>query len=153
VALVIRRAVLKDAARLLTFPCANAGEPWTKSAQDLIREDIAEAVRDDDAGLSVFVAVDDEGHVVGVVASSRSEQLDLFIHVLAVTAPFRRRGIGLELKQHAMHEFGDVRSVISEVHHRNVAMNGLNAKLNAATARSPDDYKYLASYIEISPPE
>jgi ribosomal protein S18 acetylase RimI-like enzyme len=149
---LIREAGQQDAARLLTFCCANSGESWTKEAEDLIREDIADAVRDGNPDITVHVALSDTGIMVGVIAASLPLDGIIEIYVLAVVRSFRRRGIGTDLKQHVMRQAGQVRIVKSEVHRKNVAMKELNAKLNAVTAKHPEDGKYLVSVVRLSEP-
>jgi ribosomal protein S18 acetylase RimI-like enzyme len=149
---LIRAAGPHDAARLLTFSCANSGERWTTEAEHLIRGDVADSIRRSDAEISVLVAVSDTGVLAGVVAASLPTDGIIDIFVLAVTPAYRRKGIGTELKQHIMRQSGNVRVAKSEVHRKNLPMQGLNAKLNAETARLPEDDKYLLSVVRIEQP-
>lgn len=142
----IRAASAIDGPSLQMFACANAGERWTRDAEDIIKSDVAEAVLAGGASLSVFVALDGQS-LVGVVAASFIQLEGLKVHVLAVAPTHRRQGIGTDLKRRAMSEYPNVR-VVSEVHRKNTAMLGLNATLNAFTDRDPDDYNYRVSVID-----
>lgn len=143
---VIRPAIPTDGPQLGAFSCRDAGKPWTRDVEALIREDMPEVIRDPPDGTYSFVACVDDS-VVGFIHAGASQFEDdapsvlvrsLYVVVLAVTHEFRRQGIGTALKGAVIDVArGLDLAVTSHVHRRNVAMRELNAKLGVIDEADP----------------
>jgi ribosomal protein S18 acetylase RimI-like enzyme len=108
----------------------------------------------------VTVVVGEEeatGRIVGaIVFGPDSEVADQYrIHSLGVVPDRRRQGIAERLKVAALAEIaavaGRVQNVFSEVHKNNLAMLGLNDKLDVKRAPDPENRAHFLSAIAVEP--
>lgn len=135
-----------DRADLALFKCADPGRPYTRDAQDVIREAAGE-LSEADARLDCLVAVEDGTlRLVGAILFNPGGP-DQFARVqaLGVVRDRRRQGIGIALKRGAIVRFAEAGAVeyFSEVHQRNDKMLALNAKLGIRSKREPSNGKFL----------
>lgn len=119
----------------------------------MIQQDLAAVVEAGSLETCVHLVHDGTGRLVGLgahapVANDELETAER-ISCLAVVHDRRRQGIGTQIKIDVMIESAPrgVRTILSEVHRRNVAMKGLNAKLSAVTEPLPDDGDYLRTVV------
>jgi len=104
------------------------------------------------ANATIFVAEETPtGRIVGVIVFGPDLDIEgqFCIHAVGVASDRRREGIATRLKVAALAEIANTAgqvSVFSHVHKLNVAMIGLNNKLDAKKEMDPD---YPAHYISV----
>lgn len=150
--IVFRRYGDDDKLAVETFRCTTPGERWTKPPQRVIR--CAPQEIRDGADARLVVAEEQAGRIVGVVVFGPNEHR-WYIHAIGVVRDRRRQGIGERLKITALAEIAAVaggrQNVFSEVHKNNLAMLGLNDKLNVLRAPDPENRAHFISAIAVTP--
>jgi hypothetical protein len=149
----IRRYEPSDKSRLKTFSCFTMGQRWTKPPQKVLRA--APDEMEADPTLNILVAVDRDGSMLGAIVFGYDDG-EPVIHSMGVVEARRREGIGIALKRAALTDLvldGTPRVVNSQVHRRNVAMQGLNKRLQVGSVKDPDDGEYLLSSVHVVPKE
>ncbi len=163
----VRRYLPQDLQRLRTFDCSTPGAKWTKVPRKMIR-DAPDLLEDPESDVTILVAAQTsydwlrrrprETRVVLGVCVYAVEDGVFISHALGVVRNRRREGIGWALKQVAMANAvadGAEREVVSQVHRRNIEMNALNRKLQAATSKDPEDGELLLTMVlaQAKPPD
>jgi len=152
----IRRYREADREAIESFRCVMPGQRhWTRPPEQCIRgapADISEGV---DAAL--FVAEESPtGRIVGVIVFGPDLNVagQHRIHAMGVVSDRRRQGIGTRLKVAALAELAATvgrQNVFSRVHRNNVAMIGLNDKLDAKKDLDPDYPAHFISVVVVEP--
>jgi GNAT superfamily N-acetyltransferase len=147
---------IEHAEALKEFVCATSGQPWTRDVQHVLQADVAELLLSDTEAPMGFVALADDELVGVVVCSAEPNDPEVMtIPALAVVKPWRRQGIGTQLKRlvlmYAVLHHHTL--VVSTVDRRNVAMNALNkTRFSAESERNPDgDDKMLLTVVAVEP--
>jgi RimJ/RimL family protein N-acetyltransferase len=140
-----------DREKLKNFTCYTPGQRWTKTPQKMLRQ-CPDAIEDREQDVTVFLACQirwdwarlrprETGRILGAIAFGLDGE-ELVSQTLGVVLDRRQEGIGTALKRAALAAMiadGHEARVYSHVHKRNVAMNGLNAKLGSEFIKDPDD--------------
>lgn len=130
----------RDEAALRSFQCALISEPWARSVQDAIQNDVADAVR---RGRSTGFVCVDGGQLVGVGTLVDAIAADMsrigYSSVLATSVTHRRQGVARALKLAVMEAARSrgYRFLESQVHEQNRAMLDLNRSLGADMRHQP----------------
>ena len=140
-----------DAPALARFECRSFGEPWSAQVQELIRNELPEAIaRGVTNGIGLW---SDAGELVGVVAWLQMDgNPDVAsIPVLSVAVGHHRQGYGLTLKTEVLARARRAGCVValSSVHEDNEPMLRLNQRLGARLERDPAHPTYLDCTIDL----
>ena len=158
---IVRALRDTDFQRLASFRCANPGESWTRSVEEMIQRDLYKrwtSFGRNHPDLSIFVVADETAaRLLGVVACSISwPDTAEFpstglgqIPLLGVDPGYRRRGIATALKQAAMDALAGAgcSGVASQVHKRNLPMQGDNSRVSAETTQLPGADDFLLTVV------
>ena len=139
------------------FRRSDRGRPWTREAQDVIREP-PDLLSDPDLAFEIVVGTDPSGRIVGVIVfgadTDHADRRTIFS--MGVVRDRRRQGIGITMKKATLVEIaaaGYDGVVFSQVHKYNKAMLGLNEKLGVKRDMDPDRPRYFLSATAGEPSE
>lgn len=146
----IRCLTPDDRWSLAEFSCRGYGEPWSDLVEEMVRDDLADAIAVsgvEAAGLWVGP------QLCGVVAwriDPASPTLCRGI-LLAIQNGHRRRGYGRRLKRELIQRtrHAGAVAIVSEVHRDNDPMIQLNASLGAVVERIDGDPDHLRCVIPV----
>jgi GNAT superfamily N-acetyltransferase len=154
----VREVEPADHAFLRGFSCS--GPPysrWTKRVQKIIRGSLTDALADPERDITAYVAIDDDGKLVGVVGlePAADDPKVWLIDVVGVVATSRKQGIGLELFDTALGHCRDLQaeSVTIEVHRSNIPGQQLAKKVKAILFDHPQDPQYFQGAINLTDEE
>lgn len=138
---------MADAPVLFEFTCETYREPWSKVAQEMIREHLSANLEIGVvSGIGIWMADD----LCGVAAWRADGDIWRSV-VLAVHVGWRRRGLGGLLKDTMISEARDagMTAIVSYVHWDNEAMMELNARRGATIERVPGDFDYCVCIVPV----
>ncbi len=152
----IRRYRETDKEAVETFRCVTPGQRhWTRPPEQCIRSAPADIVEGVNAAL-IVAEEEPSGRIVGVIVFGPDLDVEgqYRIHAMGVVPDRRRQGIGTRLKVAALAELAATvgrQNVFSRVHRNNVAMIGLNDKLDAKKDLDPDYPAHFISVVVVEP--
>ena len=139
------------------FDCTRPSENYGIAAERSIRT-AHNQIADGSVSAEIFVAVDDDGEVIGalVIGPYAEKYLQLpetalelvgpsfVVHALGVVVPRQDETVGRTLKAAVMAEFAARNAlaiIVSEVEDENLRMNAVNQSLGVTTQKHPDSHE------------